>query len=243
MNERDLIVAASAFLGARGVNFLDKALEPLATEVGQDVLAIYHRLRGARSAKVVDQAAAMLDEVEEQPGLIPGRILFPALSYSSVEEDDDLQRKWAALLANAASSTDANKILPAYAELLRQLTPIQAHILDYVFDLARDSTIGFLKWPDVPRKDIETRFSLFPGDYALFISDMDRLQIIEGRRDTNIPPHLAMSREQMQDLVVGRWDTREKYNFVSLTTLGVGFMFACTSPKKAAEINARVRSR
>ncbi len=223
----------------------------VATELAKPSLkrageAIEHFLFGNKTEEkkaILKNAAAMLAEVGETPQKVPGRILFEVLEHGSWEEEPELQRKWAALLANAASSTDANKILPAFAELLRQLTPIQAQILDWMFDQAYDSTIGFPSWPDFPRKDLETRFKLVPEDYALFISDMDRLQILEGRRDTTIPPHLAMTPEQMQALIIGRWDTREKYNLVSFTTLGIRFMFACTSPKRAAEINARVRSR
>jgi hypothetical protein len=47
-----------------------------------------------------------------------------------LEEDDDLRAKWAALLANAATAEQGDYILPAYAEILRQLTPVQAKMLD-----------------------------------------------------------------------------------------------------------------
>jgi hypothetical protein len=185
----------------------------------------------------------MLGEVDDTPQRVPGRILFQVLEHGAWEEEPDLQRKWAALLANAASSTDANKILPAFPEILRQLTPVQAQILDWLFDQAHDSTMGFLTWPDVPRDEIEKRFKLPAEDYALFVSDMDRLQVIEGRRNTQIPAHLSMTQEQMQDLIVGRWDSRQKYNFVAFTALGVRFMYSCTSPRQLQAINARLKSK
>jgi hypothetical protein len=243
MNESALVAAIVGFLSARGGAFLDKVFGKTADAIGDDVFALYQKVTGRNVSVVLDSAAEMLEAAGETPQPVPGRILMPILHYCAVEQYEDLRAKWAALLANAASSSDANKVLPAYAEILRQLTPVQARILDWIFDQAFDSTIGFLKWPDVKREDVERAFGLSSADYALFVSDMDRLQVLEGRRDTNVPAHLSMTHEQMQELIIGRWESREKYNLVTLTTLGVGFMYACTPPRQVQAINGRLRSR
>ena len=226
-----LVAGAIGFLAGRGGAFLDAVLSPTATAAGEDLLAHYRRWTGRNVADALTAAADMLADAGDTPNPVPGRILFPILTYAAVEEDAMLKHKWAALLANAASSTEANRLLPAYAETLRQLTPMQAHILDWLYNMEEDSHIGFPVWPDVSRNDIEAHFKLTPEQYALFISDMDRLQVVEGRRDTKMPQHLKLSDEQLEALVVDRWNSRVKYELVTFTTLGINFMRACSPPR------------
>jgi hypothetical protein len=220
-----------------------RLLGPFADRAGDKLADHFFKKHSDNATATLVSAAEMLSSAALEIQPVPGRILIPLLQAASLEDDEMLRQKWAALLANAASSTDANKILPAFSEILRQLTPVQAQILDWLFEKASDGGIGFLVWPDVARAEIETHFHLSHDDYALFVSDMDRLQVLEGRRDTKVPAHLSMSTEQMQALIIGRWDSREKYNFVTLTTLGLRFMFACMSPTKVQEIRARVHAR
>lgn len=98
-------------------------------------------------------------------------------------EDEDLQRQWAALLANAA--TLDNRVLPAFAEILHQLTPVQARILRWMYEMRVQPMIADWPdtWPDVARVDIESAFGLSHADYALLVTDRERFNLVEPRRD------------------------------------------------------------
>jgi len=54
---------------------------------------------------------------------------------ASLEEDDDLQDRWAALLVNAANANFHSEVRRSYAAILEQLTPLDAHILDVLYSL------------------------------------------------------------------------------------------------------------
>lgn len=79
------------------------------------------------------QAAHILvtDNIEPKP--VPGRILFPLLLSASVEEDSDLRRMWATLLANAADSGRKADMMPSFVSILKSLLPVEAVVLEAVY--------------------------------------------------------------------------------------------------------------
>jgi hypothetical protein len=60
--------------------------------------------------------------------------LLPILESGAIEPDGSMQDRWASLLANAIA--DVKSVVPAFAEILRQLTPLDAHLLDALHDAA-----------------------------------------------------------------------------------------------------------
>jgi hypothetical protein len=60
------------------------------------------------------------------------RTLVPLLDAGSIEEDDDMQDRWAALLARAGMRPDA--IPPSFVEILRALSPEEAQVLEDIAD-------------------------------------------------------------------------------------------------------------
>lgn len=68
----------------------------------------------------------------EQSGLpkqqIPLKILVPILEHSSLEEDSELQEKWANMLANAISGS--KEISPNYVAILSELSSVEVGLLD-----------------------------------------------------------------------------------------------------------------
>jgi hypothetical protein len=174
----------------------------------------------------------MLREARMKPQPVPGRILLPLIESCSLEEEPDLQRRWAALLANAASDGESSKVLPGYVEALRQLTPVQARLLEWLYsNVPNDEKHeDGPEWSDYEsRDDVTGEFGLSRTDYDLLISDLARLQLVEGRR--NLSYHTLRNMDQLAKLVAGRWDSRHKYDSVGLTTLGYHFIQACSPPK------------
>lgn len=116
-------------------------LSPSSDVLGQ-ALAEPLRLRLHRGKNVVDSATKQLHAVDRDAQKVPGRILFPILEKSSVEEESDLQAKWASLLANAAdASPSATPVLPAFPTILSELGPTEVKILDwYYHNLGASST-------------------------------------------------------------------------------------------------------
>jgi hypothetical protein len=213
-------------------HFLERLFGPTIDYAGQGIRGWVEK-RTTRGQQVIVNAATMLQEAGIEPQQVPGRILLPLIEYSSLEDEPELQRKWSSLLANAASPGPENKILPGFTEILRQLTPVQAKILDWMYSQKHNAAPGlFDTWPDCERKDIEGTFNLSPAEYALLITDLERLQVIEPRREITAKDiEGTVDAEEMFRLIVAYWNTRERYDTIGLTSLGIQFIKACTPPK------------
>jgi hypothetical protein len=94
------------------------------------VVARYYRYKLA--AKMFQKTERMLREAGISPHAVPPRLFLPIVENASVQDDDDLHTLWAALLANAATSADS--VHPSYIEVLRQLTPNDAKLLNELYD-------------------------------------------------------------------------------------------------------------
>ena len=216
-------------------SLIERVLGPAADAKGQ-ALKEWIENRNHRAQQTVIDAATLLHNSGIEPQAVPGRILLPILEYSSVQDEPALRKKWAALLANAARP-DASKprIIPAFSEILRQLTPDHARILDWMYGMEIDITPDGLSktWPDVARAEIENTFKLSPADYALLITDMERLQLIEPRRDIPVmdDDNVEIDGDQVLALAVARWNSRVKYDSIGFTSLGLHFIQACLPPK------------
>ena len=212
----ELIAATFGFLAARATGFLDAVIKPTAKAVGEDLLTRYRSWQGQNLAAVVTDASELLHSVGQAPQPVPGRILFPILEYASVEEDDSLRRKWAALLANAASVDNSNRVLPAYAEILRQLVPQQAEILDWIYFGQSDIELSGepRTFAETTQEAIQEKFGLTADIYNLLAADLHRLQVIDGGR-------------YVQTRMGGSMASMTTYKRISLTSLGLGFVAAC----------------
>src|SRR5512139_73651 len=87
-------------------DFLKRILGPAANEVGEalaDPIRDFRKRRQERALNVVTVAAEIIELSGHETVPVPGRILWPLLERSSVEENDDLRRIWSRMLANSAS--------------------------------------------------------------------------------------------------------------------------------------------
>lgn len=88
-----------------------------------------------RAKQVASKAASYLNAVEREPKPIEPKLLIPMVQAASLETDNTLTEKWAALLANAADPAPRETVQPGFAEVLRQLTPIDARVFDVLADI------------------------------------------------------------------------------------------------------------
>jgi len=220
--------AIAGFLAARGSSALDALLKPSLSAAGETLLDRFRSWRAANAAQVVQQAEQIATDTGYSLGPVSRRVLMPILEYSSLEEDDSLRIKWAALLANAASPRGWDSVLPAYGEILRQLTPIHAGVLDSLYSAHGDS-VSFEPAPiadeyewrgyqTTPAADIIARFELTKQAYSVLASDLHRLQVIDGDRWSG-------------GELGGGPSGPTSYDSIHITPLGRAFVRACARPK------------
>lgn len=114
---------------------------PLADEIGESLALMARPYRIALSVKMFQKTQRMLKEAGLPAQPVPPRLFLPMLDAASIENDEDLHTKWSALLANAASS---DKVHPSYIEILKQLTPDDARLLDKFYMATKDESHHWL---------------------------------------------------------------------------------------------------
>ena len=104
---------------------LTQFIGPGANHLGEQALE--------RAKQVASKAAGLLDAVGREPQPVEPKLLLPLVQAASLETDPTLAEKWAALLANAADPVQRVAVQVGFAEILRQLTPIDAQVLEFIY--------------------------------------------------------------------------------------------------------------
>jgi len=121
-------------LADKAFDFLGKVVNPPLEELGGLLADKIKFWRFKNQVNIVLQAKRFFEQKGVQPRKIPLKTLAPLLEHSSWEEDPDMQSKWASLLANAANPSYSYDIHLAYVEILNQLSPLEAKLLDLLFN-------------------------------------------------------------------------------------------------------------
>lgn len=181
---------------------------PLADEIGESLALMARPYRIALSVKMFQKTQRMLMEAGMPAQPVPPRLFLPMLEAASIENDEDLHTKWSALLANAASS---DKVHPSYIEILKQLTPDDARLLDKFHELTKEKKHRWLN-------------QLLGGDqHGIPFQNLVRLGLIQITYDID---GMKVSMQYGDPYVSGEMDESHW-----LTDFAVGFIEACRAPE------------
>jgi hypothetical protein len=103
-------------LGAAGKVAYDIA-GPVIRDLGEMLKEELAPYRAARGKRLLEKMAKMVKEGDITVHRVPGRILFPIVESASLEDDENLHSKWAALLVNAANSEVEMAVLKRWASM------------------------------------------------------------------------------------------------------------------------------
>jgi hypothetical protein len=138
MTEEELVRANAAGV-AEGLispvrDFFEKLSGPFATEMGLSFgdWARFYRFKNA--VKILAKAKQFCLDAGIDVQSVPPRLLLPILENGSVEDTDELQARWAALLANSADPNTTVTILPAFPEILKQLSSNDVKFLHFLYN-------------------------------------------------------------------------------------------------------------
>jgi hypothetical protein len=109
---------------------LGPAADELA-EMWRDKIRLY---RYGNQIGCIEKAEKMAQDAGFTPRAVPPKLLFPLLEGVSFEDDEDMHTMWAALLANAASPDNADKVRPGFIATLKQMSPDEASLLAWMHE-------------------------------------------------------------------------------------------------------------
>lgn len=169
-------------------------------------------LRWERQVRLVERANHFLAEkgLATPNRKVPLHVAIPLIQAGSLEEDDSLQDRWAALLVNAADSASHVEVRRAFISILEDMTPLDASVLEKVYS----STLS-------PNDEIEVWTTHLPDSITAKKPDQENLR----------PPRdVELSLANLARLGLVRtalaWHGYAAYSCVYRTVLGREFMKA-----------------
>jgi hypothetical protein len=216
----ELIKTTSEIAGALGLTeFGKRVIGPSLDEIGE-------RLRG-RVKRLFDKAEPMVVNAGiTSVQAVPPKLLLPILEGASVEDDETLHDMWAALLANAASPENANKVRPGFLAVLMQMAPDEAAILNWMVGRRTGPLAGSFNKPFDYGELMEAYKTLgfeivTPGEspgvdslvFETCLQNLEAEKLIEVSEQKSVPGFVKPR---------------------ALTYCGLSFVTACRPPKRKA---------
>lgn len=202
-DSRELVEIVGTAVSPEVSRFVGTVIGSPMIEASELVAEHIRAWRFRREIRHLERAKAMLDAAGMSATRIPLRTLAPLMEGGSLEDDDSMVERWGSLLANAAGGE--LDVPPSFPNVLRELEPEQARILDSLYDtLIRIS-------PDW-RADygVATQgLGLTRREFEYHADNLVRLRLI--RSQTAEPPY-------------------REFDVVGLTEFGRAFVRACRPP-------------
>lgn len=167
-------------------SFVDKLIIPSIEETGLLIKEQVTFWKFKNQIKMLTKAKAYCDKHNVNPKTISLKLLCPLLDYSALEEDEELQDKWAILLSNMVDSEQniQNHVFPY---ILSQISSNEFALLDNVYQdkLKRQATISkeleeFVKNKPEKIKLLELQIAELKGQIAT------KKEVVSARFDSSI---------------------------------------------------------
>lgn len=216
--------------------------------------------RQVRRVKLYLKIKAQLDAAGIEPREIPEKIWLPALQAASLEDEETLQDKWAALLANAADPRNLTTILPSFPTILAGLSARDAQFLDALYSalgqsaqknripslthlvLQRDQLLSIYVGSGLSRtkhlgaligygfSDEKVATDLDLADFGATLATLLSYGLMHERASAKIRNVRPKISERDHNITIDNIETQASYY---LSHLAISFVRACQAPSRA----------
>lgn len=160
--------------------FFGKILGPAAEHIGGAVgdWAKFYRYKNL--LRIGDKVEAIHRQRQLDGKTIPisPRYAIPLIEHASVEDDDAIQEKWAALIANATDPGRAINLQKMYIEVLSSLEPLDAKVLDFLGQDGLEEKYPFLVPKSLNADELAEQISSDPEMVRISLQNLYRLGCI-----------------------------------------------------------------
>jgi hypothetical protein len=234
--ELELAKAGVEQLGETGREMVRLAADSSAASEAGGLLADGLRLqRFKRQLRIVKKAEELVDEAGLSARAVPLKTLAPLVAWGSLEDDEEMIGRWANLLASASSGSGFHVVYP---DLLRQLEPTEARIIDALFLLEKsggpvDPQVWRLKrgaWRKLSEvmQEMDDRQDTWVEVDARNLENLVRLRLCELRGAPDDLAHFMKRGMRIGSQSSSSFGELE----VHLTALGLEFSLVCQPPSK-----------
>jgi hypothetical protein len=242
---KDLVRATAA----GGVEGFFKTVGAALNELGQWGADVIRFQRFKTQVKVMQRAQQMCEETGIDPQAISLKVLVPLLENIGLEDDpedaedpaaaEQMQERWAALLANAALGDAGANVLPSFPRILNELMPEEAKMLEWLGDQSAGSALDTFKAQAAGYDWTRSRHD--QPIFDVYVDNLERLQLISvSRVDREFRDFQRNVEERIKRIDGDPWGARSltrgySPETVQLTALGQAFITACMPPPEAVD--------
>ena len=198
--------------------FLGKLVTPSIEELGLLIGDQVRSYRFRKQIQILTKARDILEKAGIDPRQVSLKTLVPILEHGSLEEEESMVDRWASLLANAADPTATVKVEPSFTEILKQLSPREAQILDSIYNLVQSIPIPREEWIQrgALAESLKEVLRISEQNFEIAVDNLFRLRLCA-------PPS---TRLDFIDDKTKRFQLNMK-DIVCLTEFGQAFVTAC----------------
>lgn len=225
---------------------------PAAEEAGLMLKDHVRVFRAKRQLRLYLRTAEIFEKTGLTPQHVALKLLFSIVENASVEESDDLQDRWANLLAHAADPAEAHTVSISFPTILRELTPRQARFLDAIYheavkrsDRLRRHGVENVSFSYVDFISLFTDAGLarYPSHQHYTMVEWDRDDVKGDQRERQVAVDMFSRHGIMEDVYEippNRSNSRnwepEIDSTIQFTLLGAQFVASCQEPKAKSEL-------
>lgn len=215
--------AGKAVDGAREFGgFISKYIKE-SLEQGVGIFADKLRyMRWERQHRLMQRADYFLKElgIEAPTRPVAMKIAIPLFQGASLEEDNELQDRWAKLLVNAADEKSGVNVARIYITILEHLSPYEALLLDKIYSVPKEQIPDGMWTMKLPNEII---YEAPEGE------GMKQHEIIYQAPEAHEELEIALANLDQLGLITGymTWDRTQMLRCISQTVLGHSFVNAC----------------
>ena len=134
--------------------------------------------RWTNQINIIKKAQRKIEESGLEKKQIPLKVLVPIIENSSLEQDENMQEKWANMLANAA--TGNVEISPNYAAILNELSPIEVSILEKIYsEVNKEADYAKRREFQFDASKLQSMLSISAEKMDLIIENLFRLNVLQ----------------------------------------------------------------
>ena len=230
----------------KAMKFVDSIIGGGLRELGDSFhdWATYFRYKNILSIR--DKVDAIVRErgAQDKATQIPPRLAIPLINEASLEDSEQVQTLWAKLISNSTNASSAIDVHPAFIDVLKQLMPDEAIILQHLLKVDSypiiseslrhyNSRFDFYSQQTMRYEKLKENFVTLCGDLHLlekqktraYLDNLMRLQILEFNIEERISlKDSPFNTETVTDSIELEHNARES---LMLTDFGNQFIEAC----------------
>jgi hypothetical protein len=123
-------------------------LKPGFAELGAMIEDRARMFRFRGQIKLLEKTNKILDSAGLKPKAVNVKVLLPLLEAAALEDDEEMQNRWASLLAAAANPDKLLDLEQSFIEILKQLVAAHAFVLDVFYEQVKRDNLPPEKWDE-----------------------------------------------------------------------------------------------